>query len=378
MPQTLLIASFSRLEQDARVRRQIALFRESRDVVTLGFGPAPEGVSRHVEIQPPPTGRARRPRAYLEAVLLRVRAYRFMYETDPLVRQARRALRGVSYDAVLANDIETVPLALALRGSARVHADLHEFYPGLHDDVAAWVRLRKPYFEWLLRTFATRAASVTTVGDGVAEALRRYGVDAEIVTNAPRFLDRQPGAVHSPVSIVHAGAPQRGRGLEQTMRAVAATTADVQLTVHLTDSNPAYVDELTRLAEGLGPRIRMRPPVAQADLVETLSGHDIGIHVMPATVTNQAVALPNKFFDYVQARLGIIVGPTPGMARLVERHGLGAVTGGFDADAIRAVLDSLDAGTVRAWKDASNTAAAPLSAEPQLPVWERAIEALEA
>jgi len=375
--QSLLIVSFSRLELDARLRRQIALFSDRYEVVTAGFGPAVPGAARHIELLPPPGGLRRRMRRYAEAVLMRLRAHRLMYRTDPMVRSARRRLRGLVVDKVLANDIETVPLALEIAAPSRIHADLHEFYPGLHDDNAAWVRLRQPYYDWLVREHAPRVASVTTVGPGVAEAyLKRFEFEPRVVTNAPRFESREPSPVHTPLRLVHAGAALRERRLEETIRAVASSSADLRLTIHLTENDPAYLDELRALAASTGGRVTLLPPVPQPELVETLSAHDVGIHVMSSHITNQAVALPNKFFDFVQARLGVIVGPTPGMASLVREHGIGAVADGFDEASIRDVLDRLDAATVAQWKNAADAAAPALAAEPQLPVWESAVDAL--
>lgn len=377
MSETLFILSFSRLEQDARLRRQIALFAGSHRVITAGWGPAVDGAERHIELPTPPTGRRRRARFYAESVLLRLRAYRLLYWTDPTVRAARKALRGERPDRVLANDIETLPLALTLAPDSSVHADLHEFYPGLHDDNPQWVRWRKPYLEWLIRRFAPRAASLTTVGSTVAEAYRPFDLTADVVTNSPAFASVEPTPVHAPISIIHPGASLRSRRLENMLRAVAESSADVSLTMYLAPNDPAYVAELRRLADTLGDRVRVEDAVPHDELLGLINAHDVGIHVLPPTVTNNALALPNKFFDYVQARVGIIVGPTPAMSELVRAHSLGAVTDGFDVDDIRRVVDSLTPEIVAQWKASVDAAARSLSAEAQLPVWDRAIGSLQ-
>lgn len=49
-------------------------------------------------------------------------------------------LKGREFDVVLTNDIEPVGLAIELFGADKVHADLHEYYPGLHDQNPAWVK----------------------------------------------------------------------------------------------------------------------------------------------------------------------------------------------------------------------------------------------
>lgn len=374
----LLIVSFSRLEQDARVRRQVSLLAPDNRTVTAAHGPAVPEAAEHVELPLPPTGSHRKVRFYTESALLRLRAYRLLYWTDPTVRAARKALRGRDYARVIANDIESVPLALSLADASRVHADLHEFYPGLHDDNPRWVKLRKPYLEWLIRTYATRAASATTVGEGVRAAYAPFDLPLEIVTNAPAYRSLAPTGVHEPIRLVHAGGAMPGRKIELMMKAAAATATDLSFTLYLTSSSPAYLTQLRDLAAELGPRIRIEPAVPATELLDRLHDYDVGIHLLPPTVTNQALALPNKFFDFVQARLGVIVGPTPGMASLVEKHDLGAVTEGFAVEDIVAVLDALTPERITAWKGAADTAAEELSAERQTPVWAAAVGRLGA
>lgn len=371
----LLIVSFSPIARDARVLRQIRLFQDEYAITTVGFGPVAPGVVRHHEI-PAPAGRARLLRGYVESALLRLKLYRLMQRTDPLVRASLRALRTYRPERILANDIYALPLALRLANGAAIHTDLHEYYPGLHDDSAIWRRLRKPYLSWLVETYGPRAASATTVGDEIADRYRDHGVNTSVVVNAPEQKAFSPVDVSTPIRLVHAGAALPTRRIENMMRAVAESTADVELSVLLTPNHPSYVAQLEALAEELGPRVRMLPPVAHEELLSTLNTFDVGIHVLPATVTNQALALPNKFFDFVQARLAIIVGPTPGMSRLVEQYDLGAVTVGFEVDQIRATVDELTPEVVTNWKHASDAAAKPLSSATQLPVWRAAVDAL--
>ncbi len=56
---------------------------------------------------------------------------------------------------------------------------------------------------------------------------------------------------------------------------------------------------------------------------------DVGVFCMPPININARYALPNKFFDFVQARLAVGVGPAEEMARLTEKLGLGVVSTDF-------------------------------------------------
>ncbi len=78
----------------------------------------------------------------------------------------------------------------------------------------------------------------------------------------------------------------------------------------------------------------------------------------------------------MQARLGIIIGPSPEMQRIVEDHGLGVVAEGFDEAAIARAIDSLTPQSVMAFKQAADRAADQLSAERQVETWADAVDAI--
>ncbi|HXF01695.1 MAG TPA: hypothetical protein VN601_01790, partial [Arthrobacter sp.] len=107
-PRSLLILSLSPLRSDPRVLKQITLFRDKYRVFTCGFGPAPDGVAGHFELD---TALASWPR---DPQRLALRRYPDVYWNIAAVAQARKLLRGQQFDAVLANDTNTVPLALSL------------------------------------------------------------------------------------------------------------------------------------------------------------------------------------------------------------------------------------------------------------------------
>ncbi|WP_416443818.1 hypothetical protein AB3K78_12805 [Leucobacter sp. HNU] len=157
---------------------------------------------------------------------------------------------------------------------------------------------------------------------------------------------------------------------------MARTDLDATLDLYLTQQGTPYADGLAKLAEELGERIRLHPPVPQAELVGVLNGYDVGIHVLPPTNTNNALALPNKFFDYVQARLGIVIGPTADMAKLVRQYKVGAVAEGFGVDDVVRTLDRIDPEQVAEWKRNAHAHAEEASAERQEQAWRDAIAAL--
>lgn len=371
----LLVLSFSPLRSDARVLRQVALFRGRYAVTTLGYGEAPDGVVEHLRLPDDVVN------WHKDRRLLAARRFEAAYRSAPVVRAAGRLLEGRArtFDVVLADDIDTVPLALDLAPRAGLHADLHEYHPRQNEENPRWRLFVAPYYRWLVRTYGTRADSVTTVGEGIAREYRlRFGIRAGVVVNAPHFVDLTPAPVaeNAPLRLVHSGNAQRHR-LDVILAAMELVTRPMTLDLYLMANDPAYLDELRARYAG-SARVRIHPAVAPDLLPATLNAHDVGVYVLPPVSFNHLWALPNKVFDFVQGRLALVVGPSPEMAALVRRHHLGVVTDDFSAEALAAVLDTLTPEQVRGFKAASDAAARQLSAEEQVRGWARAVDTLAA
>ena len=368
---SLLILSFSPIAADARVLKQVVEFSRDFAVTTCGYGPAPEGVTDHVRI--PDEVR----HDDLDGRLITLRLYRRAYWALGAVRYARDALAGRVWDAVIANDVEAVPLALATSPRYGVHADLHEYSPLLHEEIPQWKRRISPYVSWVCATYLPRVSSATTVSRGLQrEYLRQFGLHTELVTNAAPRLAVEPSPVHAPVRLVHSGACLRNRALHEMIDGVTAAAASVTFDLYLTPNDPGYLAELRERAESSGGRVTVHAPVPYAELAGVLHAHDLGVHVLAPTNFNNTWALPNKLFDYVQARLGVLIGPTPEMAEFVDRFGVGAVADGFSAAAFARLLDSITPDDVARFKAASDAASHELSAETQVQIWRAAIERL--
>jgi hypothetical protein len=366
----LLVLSFSDISADARVLRQVRLLAGHYELTTCGYGEAPAEADHHVRIPDELV------HWHKDRTLLLQRRYAAVYRANAVVEHLLARLPRDHYDVILADDVDTVPLALMLRPRGGVHADLHEYAPRENEEFWRWRWFVGPYYRWLVRTFVTRAASITTVGAGLAEQYRHeFGITAEVVVNAAPFRGGEPTPVSRPVRLVHSGLARRNRALEVMTEAVERTHSDVTLDLYLMANDPEYLAEL-RERTASSTRVTVREPVPHEQLVTTLAGYDVGLFVLPPQNFNYLWTLPNKFFDFVQARLGIIVGPSPEMAGLVEQHALGAVTAGFTTEELVLTLDALEPAQVAAWKNAAHAVARDLSGERQLQGWTRAVAEL--
>jgi len=346
------------------------------DVTSASFGPSPvEGVS-HIELDDLPPYR---PGAFARLIYITrflLRRFESLTRANARDRAAAERLGASRWDVIVANDVGALPLAFSLESRYGVLADVHEYATRQGEHSRMWRLTEAPYMRWLVRNWLTRAQAVTTVSKGLADSYRsEFGITAQVVTNAAALRDLQPRPVGRPIRLVHSGIPAPQRRLEIMIDAVKMSSADVSLDFYLIDDSSAYLAELRERAAG-DPRIRFNAPVKLDQLADTLNGYDVGLSVFPPTTFNLAWCLPNKFFDFVQARIGVIIGPSPEMVREVSEYGLGAVTADFTARSLSQVIDDLTPELVWQWKTSADGAAQPLSGELQLDRFNRVIDGL--
>lgn len=359
----ILCISLSPIRRDARVLRQIGVLREFGEVTTVGYGPAPAGVAAHIQVPDDKPSLPQTPRGVLALAGHRFRAVEL---GAPGVAYAWQRLRDVEFDLVVANDARVLALAFALAKGAPVWADMHEWAPEERTHVLSWRLLVAPFMTYLCREYLPRAAAVTTVGDGIAKLYDEvFGVHAAVVRNAGPFVPLAPTAVADDrIRLVHSGGAVLGRSLETMIDAVRQLDDRFTLDLYLVPSADGgrYLSQLRERAKG-EPRIRFHDPVAPEELPRTLNAYDVGVFWIPPVHTNARLTLPNKLFDYVQARLAVAIGPTIEMVRVVQEYGLGVVAEDFSLDRCVQSLRELTSERIAAYKASSDAAARELSFE---------------
>ena len=369
----VLIVSYTPTSREPRIIKQITEFQTKYHVTTAGFGPAPSGVDEHIELEylPRSHGLARIPGIF--SLLLLLRLHRQYVRLEPRDRSSYRLLAGGDWDVVVAHDAQTQYVASKLAPRHGILADMHEYAPKQNPASFIWNLLYQPYYSWLCRTYVARAAAVTTVSSGIVDEYRReFGFESSLVVNATPYQALEIRPVGTTLRLVHSGGVAPQRRLDIMIQGVRESSADLILDLFLVADESPLMTQLRSLA-GNDHRIRFREPVPYDELVRTLNDYDVGLSIFPPTTFNLAWCLPNKFFDFVQARLGVIVGPSPEMARIVDQYGFGLVLPDFEPSSLAAALESLTADQVAGWKAASAKNARNLAGEEQGKIWGRIV-----
>jgi Glycosyltransferase Family 4 len=359
----ILVISYSDLTSDARVDRQIGFLRSAHDVVAAGLGPPAYDDVGFIDL--------RVDHALLSdvgsraALLLRILAHRYIaaYWGQPESRASLARLASPQCDLVLANELPSLPLACRVASTVPVLFDAHEMATTEWSQIRSWRLLRAPYIDSLLRHYLPRVDGMMTVSDGIADLyFERYGIRPTVVTNACSPAALAPTPVHTPVRMICHGNADRQRRLEVMIEATAKLEGRYTLDLMLMPTDHAYINELRRVSDAT-PWVNVIAPRPQREIVQFCSQYDIGVYVLPPLNENALHALPNKIFEFIQARLAVVVGPSPEMAALVRSWELGVVAKGFTVDDLAGALDHLTPERVAACKLRAHAAARELNSD---------------
>lgn len=368
---TILVISYSNLATDPRVNRQIRWLSEFYYVIAAGLGDPGVPDVRFISLSHVPPKKCLFARGK-SALQILARRFESHYWRLSATLKGLEALAGVHVDLVLANDIEALPLAVRLAGVTPVIFDAHEYAPRQFDNSLRWRVFLQPYRAYLCWVYIPRTAAMFTVCQGIADQYRRdTGVTPVVLTNAPEYHDIRPNLrstkedasqAAAKIRMIHHGAASPPREIERMIAAMRHLDERFELDFLLVPGSKDYISQLEEMARP-DPRIRFLPPVPMRELVRFSSAYDIGVFLVPPTTFNLRHTLPNKFFEFIQARLAVAVGPSPEMARIVEQNGCGVVAADFTPEAFAAVLTGLDHAQINLMKQNSDRIARQMSAE---------------
>ena len=374
MRRRVCIISFSPIERDARVLRQIEYLSPHFDLCVIGYGPltAPwPGIDwRRVQLES--SVRTRLTGLLLMALgrLLPV-LYDRWYWAKAHHRRALQYALDCRCDLYHANDWNALPVAAEAASSngAKLVLDAHEYAPMEFYERLHWRLFYRPLVVRVLKRYGPKLDASTTVAPAIAERYKReFGFKPVAVLNAPKLVPVQKHPVDPEnIRLVYHGGASPDRKLERMIDTMAKTDSRYSLHFIMVDQESHYVRSLKERSARLAPdRIHFHPPVPPSQIVQRIAEYDIGFYLLEPSNYNNSVALPNKFFDFIAAGLAVLIGPSPGMADLVTEYGFGCVTKSFSSDEAAALLNSFTQGEIELLREASERAAQQFNADTEM------------
>lgn len=312
---------------------------------------------------------------------LLVRKARHYWGMRRIQQQLARSALAECPDVVHANDLDTLPSAIAVAEAtgARVVYDAHELYTEMFDRPQAGrlertlISLQKRVLRNQEARLAPRADAVFTVNPFIARELsRRYDIAPPgVVLNAPpaRTLTVLPLPELPRPIFLYQGGLTRGRGLVELLNAFTMVRSGSFV---LMGAGPLSEQLKERSAvPDLRARTAVLPPVPPEDVVRVAASADVGVIPYVAGSLNNYYSSPNKLFDYLHAGLAIVATNLPFIAQVLAETGAGVVASTDSAGDLAAVMDLLagDPMQLEAMRRASLTSAGRY-------VWAREVEPL--
>ncbi len=262
----------------------------------------------------------------------------------------RKKIDELEPDLIHAHDFRMVGVAARAVVRAREAGrdvrmvyDAHEYVPGLSGRRAKWLTSQVAYE----REHIGFADAVATVSPALADLLvREHGLtEPPIITlNAPpkpepgsqrtdwrtesgaRDVREACGLGPDTPLVVYCGGAAPQRCLHTIVESLEFAEG-VHAAFVVNNLDGPYVSSLKELAERLGAadRVHFMPYVPYDVLVGFLSTADVGIHPLIKGPINHEVALSTKFFEFMHARLPVVVSDVKAMSEEITRVGNGEV-----------------------------------------------------
>lgn len=286
------------------------------------------------------------------------------------------ALKSHTYDLIYISDLYLLPYVVRYKKNAKIIFDAREYYPRQNDESFFFRILDSADRTRVCRKYLPLVDKMITVSYGIAEKYKEeFGVNAEVVMSAPYYQLKKPQNRSTPeIRILYHGMANRNRRIENMIHIFKTLTIPAELHFYMV-GDQGYISELREQAKNES-NIFFHEPVPPEKIIETINQYDIGFCFYEPTTFNVIHCLPNKFFEYIQARLVVAIGPSPEMAEIVRRYDCGLIGDTFDLADMTGMLNRVTRDDINRIKDNSDKAAHDLCFENELIKLQKAVDAL--
>lgn len=362
------------IESDPRTLRQVEYLSKQYDITLIGYGKFPAHLSN--VIWKPVDRSMSRVRLIYEYLLLLIgrlipAAYQLWLKTRPRYQQALTYALEADADAYHASDWATLYVAVEAtrKHSAKVVFDADEYWPQSNEMSHLWNLFFAPLIRYVLHECAPHVAMTINVSQPIAERYKaEYGLDYILVYNVPD-LQTVPAHEIAPdhIRLIHHGSAVADRQLEIMIQTMPLLDQRFTLDLMLVPSDPTYFESLKAQAKALASeRITFRKTTPLAQVVQAIADCDIGFCLVAPSNYSYEMSMPNKLFEFIMAGLGVLAGPSPAMAQVVQQYGVGWVAPSFKPEDLAATLNALTVEQIQQAKTAALEAAKSLNAEQEI------------
>jgi glycosyltransferase involved in cell wall biosynthesis len=251
-------------------------------------------------------------------------------------------------DLLISNDLDTLPanfFASVILCRNLVH-DCHEYFRGVPELNGRPVTTG--IWKWIEDRIFPRLKTVYAVNRSIAEIYEKeYGIEVHVIRNMPirkenikPKLKSELGIPEGTKILLYQGAVNVDRGLEEAIEAMKLVkTPSVLLILGTGDVFSNLKKQIE--VDALSGKVLLLGPIPLEHLHSYTLLADIGLSIEKDVSLNYHFCLPNKFLDYIQAKVPVLISPLPEMKTIVEKYGIGDWIESHEPIHLAAKFDSL-------------------------------------
>lgn len=267
------------------------------------------------------------------------------------------------YSLIVVENIELLPLAFRCKQDSKILFDAREYYTREFESSRFFKLFIFPFRKILCEKFLPRCDRTITVSPSLAKAFDiEFGICPLVIRSVPYFHDVPvTPTLENKIRMVHHGVAHAGRNIEKMIDVVKLLDNRYTLDFYLVGSSK-YIAELKNYARNT-PAISFRSPVSFSEIIPMLNQFDVGFYYLEPSGFNYLSCLPNKLFEFIQARIAVIIGPSLDMKDIVTKYKVGVVSNDFTCESMASVINNLRYLDIDQFKSNSDAAAKELSFE---------------
>lgn len=233
---------------------------------------------------------------------------------------------------LVSNDLDTLLanfLASRFKSSKLVY-DTHEYFTEVPELVEnpfkqkIWLSVEK----WIF----PKLKNVYTVNDSIAEIYsEKYKVPVHIIRNvAPNFVSLENKSrkdLGLPkdkfILIIQGSGINKRRGAEEAVDAMKYIENCLLLIIGSGDVLNELKSKVER--ENLKAKVSFLPKMPYSEMMKYTMNADLGLAIDHTDILNHKLALPNKFFDYIQAEIPVLATEIVEIEKIIKKYNIGYV-----------------------------------------------------
>lgn len=271
-----------------------------------------------------------------------------------------------THDLLILEDITLLPFAckyvekLRERGKqCKILIDLREYYPLEYESDPLWMSRMGKFFYYLCETYLPAIDYAMSVSEGLCTRYKdEFGIACEIYYSLPPYFDISPSALRSSdIRLLYHGfiSPDRS-SMELLEFAQVLETSPFSLSVMALSNQKGFLERFVQ-ESCMIKSLHILEPVNLENIIPVSADFDIGLIPFKPTSFNLMHCMPNKFFEYIQARLMVLATPLESVSHFVDSQKVGLCANGFEVKDMLNLLASLTPSMIEAYKANAHKAA---------------------